>query len=147
METLGLPAKTTHWYISRISQPSQDRDVETETTTLWITRTKIKLWLLAVLCVCSNADYSDDAFLGAIIPRVITAGTVTRRAVEPTWLTASNAYVSVYFYLKICYLLLCNVIIFSNNLHWICHVNFCFLFYVERVSNNCQIALLVRDES
>lgn len=31
---------------------------------------------------------SDDR--GAILPRVIVAGTVTRRAVEPTWLTASN---------------------------------------------------------
>ena len=31
---------------------------------------------------------------GAILPRVITAGTVTRRAVEPTWLTASNPRVS-----------------------------------------------------
>ncbi|KAI1280932.1 DNA polymerase subunit gamma-1 [Halotydeus destructor] len=28
----------------------------------------------------------------AILPRAIVAGTVTRRAVEPTWLTASNAY-------------------------------------------------------
>lgn len=27
---------------------------------------------------------------GAILPRVIVSGTVTRRAVEPTWLTASN---------------------------------------------------------
>ncbi|XP_074606134.1 DNA polymerase subunit gamma-1-like [Acropora palmata] len=34
--------------------------------------------------------YSADNTLGAILPRVITAGTVTRRAVEPTWLTASN---------------------------------------------------------
>lgn len=31
----------------------------------------------------------QDSF-GAILPRVIVAGTVTRRAVEPTWLTASN---------------------------------------------------------
>jgi len=30
---------------------------------------------------------------GTILPRVVTAGTVTRRAVEPTWMTASNAYV------------------------------------------------------
>lgn len=29
---------------------------------------------------------------GAILPRIVTAGTVTRRAVEGTWLTASNAY-------------------------------------------------------
>jgi DNA polymerase gamma 1 len=32
----------------------------------------------------------DSLDLGAILPRVIVAGTVTRRAVEPTWLTASN---------------------------------------------------------
>ena len=38
--------------------------------------------------------YSADNTLGAILPRVITAGTVTRRAVEPTWLTASNPRVS-----------------------------------------------------
>lgn len=29
---------------------------------------------------------------GVILPRLVPAGTVTRRAVEPTWLTASNAY-------------------------------------------------------
>ena len=32
-----------------------------------------------------------DANYGVIIPRLVTMGTVTRRAVEPTWLTASNA--------------------------------------------------------
>ena len=31
--------------------------------------------------------------LGAILPMVKVAGTTTRRAVEPTWLTASNAKV------------------------------------------------------
>ena len=30
-----------------------------------------------------------------ILPRVVVAGTVTRRAVEPTWLTASNAQVRI----------------------------------------------------
>jgi DNA polymerase gamma 1 len=35
------------------------------------------------------AEKSDN--LGIILPRVITMGTVTRRAVEATWLTASNA--------------------------------------------------------
>ena len=35
---------------------------------------------------------ADDVY-GAILPRVVSAGTVTRRAVESTWLTASNAYV------------------------------------------------------
>ena len=32
---------------------------------------------------------------GVILPMVQVAGTVTRRAVEPTWLTASNAKVSL----------------------------------------------------
>ncbi|KAM7288490.1 DNA polymerase subunit gamma-1 [Ixodes scapularis] len=34
----------------------------------------------------------DSSDYGVILPRLIPAGTVTRRAVEPTWLTASNAY-------------------------------------------------------
>lgn len=38
-----------------------------------------------------HKDFDDDRQYGAILPQVITAGTVTRRAVEPTWLTASNA--------------------------------------------------------
>ncbi|XP_013783947.1 DNA polymerase subunit gamma-1-like isoform X2 [Limulus polyphemus] len=42
--------------------------------------------------VTSNSCYDEDFLYGAILPRVIPAGTVTRRAVEPTWLTASNAY-------------------------------------------------------
>jgi len=53
----------------------------------------------SVFCGSSDAEYSGDMFHGAIIPRVVTAGTVTRRAVEPTWLTASNAYVRHVFIL------------------------------------------------
>lgn len=34
---------------------------------------------------------SPSGINGVILPQVITMGTVTRRAVEPTWLTASNA--------------------------------------------------------
>lgn len=34
---------------------------------------------------------SDDDF-GAIIPQVVVCGTLTRRAVEPTWMTASNVF-------------------------------------------------------
>ncbi|KAA0724592.1 DNA polymerase subunit gamma-1 [Triplophysa tibetana] len=41
--------------------------------------------------VSRHEDYDEEGQYGAILPRVITAGTVTRRAVEPTWLTASNA--------------------------------------------------------
>ena len=39
------------------------------------------------------AIVTDDVTkCGAILPRIVTAGTLTRRAVEGTWLTASNAY-------------------------------------------------------
>ncbi|XP_068595973.1 DNA polymerase subunit gamma-1 [Brachionichthys hirsutus] len=41
--------------------------------------------------VSRHKDFDVEAQYGAILPQVITAGTVTRRAVEPTWLTASNA--------------------------------------------------------
>lgn len=44
--------------------------------------------------VSRHKDFDDEGLYGAILPQVITAGTVTRRAVEPTWLTASNARVS-----------------------------------------------------
>lgn len=37
--------------------------------------------------------YDEEGRYGAILPQVVTAGTITRRAVEPTWLTASNARV------------------------------------------------------
>ncbi|XP_039978863.1 DNA polymerase subunit gamma-1 [Xiphias gladius] len=41
--------------------------------------------------VVRNKEFDGEGQYGAILPQVITAGTVTRRAVEPTWLTASNA--------------------------------------------------------
>lgn len=45
-------------------------------------------------CLCPrHPDYNEEESYGAILPQVVTAGTVTRRAVEPTWLTASNARV------------------------------------------------------
>ncbi|XP_061138423.1 DNA polymerase subunit gamma-1 isoform X1 [Syngnathus typhle] len=41
--------------------------------------------------VSRHKDFDEEEQYGAILPQVVTAGTVTRRAVEPTWLTASNA--------------------------------------------------------
>nr|XP_035928526.1 DNA polymerase subunit gamma-1 isoform X3 [Halichoerus grypus] len=41
--------------------------------------------------VTRHPSYDDEGRYGAILPQVVTAGTITRRAVEPTWLTASNA--------------------------------------------------------
>ncbi|NXD15849.1 DPOG1 polymerase, partial [Nothocercus nigrocapillus] len=43
--------------------------------------------------VTRHPDYNEEEDYGAILPQVVTAGTITRRAVEPTWLTASNARV------------------------------------------------------
>ncbi|XP_048734786.1 DNA polymerase subunit gamma-1-like [Ostrea edulis] len=42
--------------------------------------------------VTSDLSYNVDGLYGAIVPRVVPAGTITRRAVEKTWMTASNAY-------------------------------------------------------
>ncbi|PIO33890.1 hypothetical protein AB205_0177630 [Aquarana catesbeiana] len=41
-----------------------------------------------------SLDFDEENKHGAILPLVVTAGTITRRAVEPTWLTASNARVA-----------------------------------------------------
>ncbi|KAH8849567.1 DNA polymerase subunit gamma-1 [Schistosoma japonicum] len=41
--------------------------------------------------VLNDRLYNTKANYGAILPQVITSGTVSRRAVEPLWLTASNA--------------------------------------------------------
>lgn len=35
---------------------------------------------------------NTDIICGAIIPQVVVCGTLTRRAMEPTWMTASNAH-------------------------------------------------------
>ncbi|CAI7996422.1 DNA polymerase subunit gamma-1 (Fragment) [Geodia barretti] len=39
----------------------------------------------------NSSENSDSVARGVILPQLVVAGTVTRRAVEPTWLTASNA--------------------------------------------------------
>ncbi|XP_036042587.1 DNA polymerase subunit gamma-1 [Onychomys torridus] len=41
--------------------------------------------------VTRHPTFDEEGRYGAILPQVVTAGTITRRAVEPTWLTASNA--------------------------------------------------------
>ncbi|CAH8477056.1 unnamed protein product [Heterobilharzia americana] len=41
--------------------------------------------------VLNDESYHSEGKYGAILPQVITSGTVSRRAVEPLWLTASNA--------------------------------------------------------
>ncbi|KAG7170816.1 DNA polymerase subunit gamma-1-like isoform X1 [Homarus americanus] len=42
--------------------------------------------------VTSADGYQKTGKYGVIVPMVVTAGTITRRAVERTWMTASNAY-------------------------------------------------------
>lgn len=46
-------------------------------------------WLL-VADFCKTVHFEGITF-GAIIPQVVVCGTLTRRAMEPTWMTASNA--------------------------------------------------------
>jgi len=41
----------------------------------------------------SNIKLKKYVSYGAIIPQVVVSGTLTRRAVEPTWMTASNAHI------------------------------------------------------
>ena len=42
----------------------------------------------------------DNDWDGVILPQIIPAGTATRRAVEKTWLTASNAKVVSFLLIK-----------------------------------------------
>ena len=42
-------------------------------------------------CVTSDPAFESDNVYSIIIPSLVVSGTVTRRAVEKTWLTASNA--------------------------------------------------------
>ncbi|KAE8618200.1 hypothetical protein XENTR_v10009308 [Xenopus tropicalis] len=41
--------------------------------------------------ITRDPEYDEENKYGCILPLVVSAGTITRRAVEPTWLTASNA--------------------------------------------------------
>lgn len=52
-----------------------------------------QLFLNSFMYLSNHSDqfYNCKANYGAILPQVITCGTVSRRAVEPLWLTASNA--------------------------------------------------------
>ena len=47
--------------------------------------------------IIENEHYNRDGQYGAILPKIITAGTITRRSVEKTWLTASNAKVHSFY--------------------------------------------------
>lgn len=38
----------------------------------------------------NNKLRTNQDYYGIILPKTIVSGTITRRAVEPTWLTASN---------------------------------------------------------
>ncbi|CAG2166552.1 unnamed protein product [Oppiella nova] len=66
--------------------------LDTEITNSVLNQSKrLSYWKNASKRIRSQIVMScDNGISGAILPRVIVAGTVTRRAVEPTWLTASN---------------------------------------------------------
>ncbi|TGZ69903.1 hypothetical protein CRM22_003474 [Opisthorchis felineus] len=57
-------------------------------------RNQMAVWLPTSILpadVRNNPNFNPSGHHGAILPQVIVAGTVSRRAVEPLWLTASNA--------------------------------------------------------
>lgn len=56
-----------------------------------VQQNKISYWVNSSKRILSQMVVAYDKH-GSILPRVVVAGTVTRRAVEPTWLTASNSY-------------------------------------------------------
>lgn len=57
-------------------------------------QSKISYWVNSSKRLLSQLviAYDSSTDEGSILPRVVVSGTVTRRAVEPTWLTASNSY-------------------------------------------------------
>ncbi|KAI8508064.1 hypothetical protein Bbelb_143040 [Branchiostoma belcheri] len=81
----GGPANRTLEVNKMVSFWRNARDRVTSQMVVWLKKKELPR------IVSRNPDYEEEGLYGAIIPRVITAGTVTRRAVEPTWLTASNA--------------------------------------------------------
>ncbi|KAI9483935.1 MAG: DNA polymerase family A-domain-containing protein [Benjaminiella poitrasii] len=75
-EALELNAKSAYWISSRERILNQ--------FVIWDTNTGVDMKL----------PKKDKGKYGIILPQMITMGTVTRRAVERTWLTASNAKVN-----------------------------------------------------
>ena len=61
---------------------------------LVLQQNKISYWVNSSKRILSQLVIAYDSATGdgCIVPRVVVSGTVTRRAVEPTWLTASNSY-------------------------------------------------------
>jgi len=56
---------------------------------------KLRFYIIFFSLRSQMAVQIKDDGTSIILPRVVVAGTVTRRAVEPTWLTASNAPVEI----------------------------------------------------
>lgn len=77
-EALALNAQCSYWISARDRIMNQ--------TVVW-QDDKTKLGFR----VPSKPDAEEQEKWGIILPQVITMGTVTRRAIEKTWLTASNA--------------------------------------------------------
>nr|CAI5841949.1 unnamed protein product [Callosobruchus analis] len=90
-------------YLTKFSENVLAGDTESAEQVLAIAR-KLSYWrnnrdrIMDQMVVWLNKENlpkdmqdSTDNF-GAIVPQVVVCGTLTRRAVEPTWMTASNAH-------------------------------------------------------
>lgn len=89
-------------YLNKFSENVLAGDTESAETVLSIAR-KMSYWrnnryrIMEQMVVWLNSTNfpkktgNVENSIGAIIPQVVVCGTLTRRAVEPTWMTASNA--------------------------------------------------------
>ncbi|KAI8342259.1 DNA polymerase family A-domain-containing protein [Chlamydoabsidia padenii] len=82
-EALELNAKSAYWISSRERILGQ--------FVVWDDNNSVNLALPKQLSDDNNNDNNFNKKYGMILPQMVAMGTVTRRAVERTWLTASNA--------------------------------------------------------
>ncbi|XP_027200206.2 DNA polymerase gamma, catalytic subunit tam [Dermatophagoides pteronyssinus] len=81
-------------FIKKISDGTLKSAMNTVSNDLVAHQNKISYWVNSSKRILSQLviPYDPNNGDGSILPRVVVCGTVTRRAVEPTWLTASNSY-------------------------------------------------------
>lgn len=81
-------------FIKKISDGTLKSSMSTVSNDLVSHQNKISYWVNSSKRILSQLiiPYDPNTGDGSILPRVVVSGTVTRRAVEPTWLTASNSY-------------------------------------------------------
>lgn len=84
-------------FLNKFSENVLAGDTENAEKVLSIAR-QLSYWrnnrnrIMSQMLVWLDNHKFDNYTYGAIIPQVVVCGTLTRRAMEPTWMTASNAH-------------------------------------------------------